>query len=80
MDLPGVIDEMIEYRQSVCQEYALTINHQHCIGCSLVLDFMQKEHPNMVYGSVDQWVIESAFCARHEREIFIDFLKTKGIK
>lgn len=79
MDLASLMDEMIAYRQSICTEYALTINHQHCIGCSLVLDFMQKEHPGTVYGSVDQWVIESAFCARHEREIFCDFLKTKGL-
>jgi hypothetical protein len=70
---------MIARRNEVCQEYALTINHQHCIGCMLVLEHMQRNHPEMKYGTVEQWVEESAYCGRHEREIFREFLRSKGL-
>lgn len=77
--IDSLLDEMIAFRQQVCTEHALTIDHKHCIGCLLVMDHMQKNHPNMVYGSEDQWVQESAFCAWHEREIFKEFLRQRGI-
>lgn len=78
--IDSLLDEMIAWRQAVCFEHALTIDHKHCIGCTLVMEHMQKNHPSMEYGTEDQWVQESAFCALHEREIFKEFLRTKGIE
>lgn len=77
--LAALLDEMIAARNAVCQEHALTVNHKHCIGCVLVADYMKTHHPNLQYGTQDQWVEEAAFCALHERKMFEDFLKAKGV-
>ena len=74
-----LLDEMIAARNAVCQEHALTVDHKHCIGCTLVMDYMQKHHPNLQYGTQQQWIEESAFCALHERQMFEDFLRSRGV-
>lgn len=71
---------MIAQRNAVCQEYALTVDHKHCIGCTLVMDYMKTHHPQMKYGSQEQWIEESAFCSLHERKIFEDYIKAHGAK
>jgi len=71
---------MIEYRNSICNEHALNIDHRHCIGCMLVMKHMKENHPDMVYGTEKQWIEEAAFCARHEREIFDEFFRQEGAK
>lgn len=78
--LAALLEGMIAHRNAVCQEYALTINHRHCIGCTLVMDYMKAHHPNLEYGTQAQWVEESAFCALHERQLFETFLKDRGVK
>ena len=75
-----MIDGMIAQRNAVCDEYALKINHRHTIGCLLVQDYMQKNHANLPYGSQAQWVEESAFCALHERQMILDFFRSKGLQ
>jgi len=70
---------MIIYRNEICKEFALTMDHKHCIGCVLVMEYMQKNFPDMTYGTEEQWIEESAFCQLHERDIFSQFFKDKGI-
>lgn len=77
--LVALLDEMIAQRNAVCHEFALTVDHKHCIGCSLVMDYMKNHHPNLEYGSQAQWIEETAFCALHERKMFEDFLKARGV-
>jgi len=74
-----LLDGMIAARNAVCQEYALTVDHKHCIGCTLVMDYMKNHHPAMEYGTQAQWIEESAFCSLHERQMFADFLKSRGV-
>lgn len=74
----ALIEEMLLFRNAVCHEHALTINHNHCIGCALVMEYMEKNHANIEYGSQHQWEIESAFCLMHERDIIKDFLERKS--
>ena len=69
------LDRMIQYRNTICNEHALNVDHRHCIGCSLVMQHMQENFPKMVYGTDQQWIEEAAFCARHEREIFREFFR-----
>lgn len=71
--LGDFLDRMIQHRNSVCYEHALNVDHRHCIGCVLVMKHMQENFPNMQYGTEEQWVQESAFCALHERELFREF-------
>jgi hypothetical protein len=70
---------MIAHRNEVCQEFALTVDHKHCIGCTLVMDYMKQHHPSLEYGTQEQWIEESAFCALHERQLFAEYLKSKGV-
>lgn len=77
--LANLLDEMIAARNAVCQEFALTIDHKHCIGCTLVVDYMKTHHPTMEYGTQQQWIEESAYCSLHERQMFADFLKSRGV-
>ena len=72
-----LIDSFMLERASVCHEYALDLNHQHTIGCVLVMKHMKDNHPDLKYGSRAQWEEEAAFCLRHEREIFKRFLLEK---
>jgi hypothetical protein len=74
-----LLDGMIAHRNEVCQEFALTVDHKHCIGCTLVMDYMKQHHPSLEYGTQEQWIEESAFCALHERQLFADYLKSRGV-
>jgi hypothetical protein len=69
---------MIEERNVICTEHALNVDNKHCIGCLLVMKYMEEHHPKMVYGTIEQWAVEAAFCARHEREIMADFMRRRG--
>lgn len=69
-EFDAVIDAFLQARTVVCHEYAMTVDHQHTIGCLLVMKHMKDNHPNMKYGTQAQWTEEAAFCQRHEREIF----------
>ena len=77
--LTALVDGMVAWRTEICPEHALTVNHQHTIGCVLVMDYMQKHHPNLAYGTQAQWIEEAGFCTLHERQIFIEFLRSRGI-
>jgi hypothetical protein len=70
---------MVAHRNAVCEEFALTVDHRHCIGCTLVMDYMKTNFPNLQYGTQEQWIQESAFCALHERQLFADYLRSKGV-
>jgi hypothetical protein len=72
-----LIDSFMLERASVCHEFALDISHRHTIGCVLVMKHMKDNHPDLEYGTRAQWEEESAFCLRHEREIFKRFLLEK---
>ena len=72
------IEDMLQWRNAVCHEHALTINHTHCIGCELVLRYMQKEHPNVEAGTQKQWELEAAFCLIHERDIIKEFIRSRS--
>lgn len=74
LSLLGFLERMIEYRSSICHQHAIDIDHQHCIGCVLVMEHMQKNFPQMAYGTEEQWVEEAAFCQIHERDIFAEFM------
>lgn len=76
-ELQRFLDDLIEDRNAVCTENALNVDNKHCIGCMLVMKYMQEHHPNMVYGTIEQWAVEAAFCARHEREIMANFIKSR---
>lgn len=71
------IEQMLMFRSAVCHEWAINADHNHCIGCTLVLDFMRKHYPNMKYGSKEQWEMESAFCMHHESAIIAEFIRQK---
>lgn len=75
----ALIEEMIQYRQAICMEHAINADHHHCIGCKLVMDHMQQNHPAVKYGTADQWVLEAAYCSLHERDIVKEFLRRKGV-
>lgn len=77
--LHQLLEEMIARRNEICREFALTIDHKHCIGCTLVMDYMMKNHKDLPYGTEQQWIEESAFCQLHERDIFAQFLKDRGV-
>ena len=77
--LGPLLDEMIQHRNLICSENALNVDHGHCIGCLLVMKYMQDNFPTMQYGTIEQWAEESAYCSRHEREIFADFLLQRGL-
>lgn len=77
--LGTLLDQMIERRNAVCADHALTISHKHCIGCVLVMDHMRENHQNLEYGTQEQWVEETAYCQWHEREIFRQFLRERGV-
>jgi len=77
--LAPILDEMIQNRNLICSEHALNVDHGHCIGCVLVMKYMKDNFPDMQYGTMEQWAEESAFCGRHEREIFSDFLISRGL-
>ena len=70
---------MIARRNEICREYALGVDHKHCVGCMLVLKYMEDNHPGTEYGTQDQWLQETAYCQLHEREIFKQFLIEQGI-
>ena len=70
---------MIAHRNAVCEEFALTVDHKHCIGCTLVMDYMKTHHPHLEYGTEQQWIEETAFCALHERQLFEEHLKMRGV-
>jgi len=77
--LQQLLEEMILYRNEICREFALTVDHKHCIGCTLVMDYMMKNFPQLPYGTEQQWIEETAFCQLHERDILAQFLKDRGI-
>lgn len=76
--LGGFLEELLLYRNSVCYDHALTIDHKHTIGCTLVMKHMQEHHPGMEYGTESQWAEEAAYCLCHERDIIAEFIAKKG--
>ena len=76
--LHAFLEELLLYRNEVCYEHALTIDHKHTIGCTLVMKHMQATHPNLEYGTEAQWAEEAAYCLCHERDIIAEFLAKKG--
>ena len=74
LTVTSFLDRMIAYRNAICDEYTLKVDHRHCIGCLLVMQYMKENHPNMQYGTKKQWEEEEGYCARHEREIFKEFM------
>ena len=78
MEIKAFLEELLLHRNEVCHQHVIEADHQHCIGCTLVMDHMRRNFPDMKYGTEEQWIEESAFCLAHERDILAEFISKGG--